>query len=156
MMIGRLADSGRPRITRQTSAPFTTGRLISRMTRSGAESATARSAVSPLAAMSTSASPDRSSACLIKAAISCSSSTTRTLGTRLIPIESTGGTFHTGDRGVKCALRASLLHAKRDAGAILGARRRLRRAACALPGTPRRGAAILARRERSAGFPPLR
>src|SRR5829696_2623412 len=107
MMIGKAAVSGFPRSRRHTSTPLRTGRLRSRMTRSGAWSAIARSAVSPLPTTSTLASPERSSACLMRAAISCSSSTTRTLGTRFIDCDGIVTAFRKYDSCVKSRLRLS-------------------------------------------------
>src|SRR5687767_1137816 len=104
MMMAVLAVSGRPRRMRHTSVPLMIGRLISRMTRSGAVSVTVRSAVSPLPTTSTCASPERSSACLISAAISCSSSTTRTRGTRLIAPQPTCAGFRPDDAQVNSEL----------------------------------------------------
>src|SRR5262245_23210076 len=78
MMIGTFAVSVRPRIIRQTSTPFNTGRFKSSRTRSGSSSATLFRAVSPLPAISTTNPPSRSSACLMSPAMSFSSSTTRT------------------------------------------------------------------------------
>ncbi len=78
MMIGRCRPSGRPRRMRQTSRPLNTGRLRSRIIRSGGAAATALSASSPVPTMCASASPVRSRVCLIRPAMSCSSSTMRT------------------------------------------------------------------------------
>jgi hypothetical protein len=80
MMIGSSRVSARWRRIRQTSSPLTTGRFRSRMTRSGGRPAIERSASSPRPTISTEASPDRSSVCLIRPAMSCSSSTTSTRG----------------------------------------------------------------------------
>jgi hypothetical protein len=78
--MGIRAVSGRCRTIRQISLPLRTGRFRSRMTRSGGCSVTTRRASSPRWTISTNASPDRSSVCLISAAMSCSSSTTRIRG----------------------------------------------------------------------------
>ncbi len=78
MMIGVLAVPGRVRSNRQTSRPPSTGKLRSRMMRSGVCSLASLRAWSPLAATSTMASPERSSVCLTRPAMSFSSSTTST------------------------------------------------------------------------------
>src|ERR1043165_6817716 len=111
MMIGTFAVSARPRMMRQTSTPLSTGRLRSRMTRSGTSWVTLFSAVSPLPAISTSTAASRSSACLMRPAISCSSSTT---STRVRPAFITISNAHRserafprGDGDVKCGLRGN-------------------------------------------------
>src|SRR5688572_11039360 len=78
MMIGVFAVAGRVRSNRHTSRPPSTGRLRSRMIRSGTCSLESLSAWSPLPAISTVVSPLRSSVCLIRPAMSFSSSTTST------------------------------------------------------------------------------
>src|SRR4030095_13329477 len=103
MMIGMLAVAGRWRSSRQTSVPLRTGRFKSRITRSGVKSDIARSASSPRPTVATDASPERSSVCLMSAAISCSSSTTSTRG-GVIEAQRTAAAFLGCDAGVKCLL----------------------------------------------------
>ena len=126
MMIGTCLVVGRERRIRHTSNPERTGRFRSRMIRCGCCSATALSAASPLLTIVTTVSGSRSSVCLIRPAMSCSSSTTRMrVGGRR---EALGGPGRGGG-----ALRMSQRHA-----VLLGSRQSAARPCGHAPVTLRR------------------